>query len=334
MIITKTPMRISFIGGGSDFLGYYKDDPGFVVAASLQKYVYINVMEKFDNDVRLSYSITEITNYVRQLSHDIARECLLNYGIQNKIEISSCSEIPSNGSGLGSSSSYAVGLINALNQYINNSPLSKEEIAKKACEIEIDILKKPIGKQDQYIASYGGIKSVQFNPSESVIVNDIASPKIYKHFEDNLLLVFTGITRKADSILKEQSDLVKNNSSTKSMIKDMVVLAKQLEKDIISNNPSTLGLLLDEAWNIKKNITKSISNSEIDYIYNTGKNSGASGGKLLGAGGGGFVLFYADKDAQKNIRHKLSDYIFIDVKLDRDGSKIIYNSYNRGDDCK
>lgn len=326
MIITKTPLRISFIGGGSDISTFYLEEEGVVVSAGLSKYIYINVMEKFDNNVRLSYSTTEIVDSSRKLSHDIARECLLRYNIYDKIEISSCSEIPSNGSGLGSSSSYAVGLLNALNKYKENIELNRECLADAACEIEINTLKKPIGKQDQYIASYGGIKSIRFKSNNSVEVKDLSNDAIYKHLENNLLLVFTGITRQADSILKEQYSLTKNNQSTKSMIRDMVDLARQLEIDLLGNNPSNLGILLDETWNIKKKITKSIANEKIDHIYSIGKENGAIGGKLLGAGGGGFILFYADKDSQNRIKKELYDYTFLNVNLDRDGSKIIYNS--------
>jgi len=326
MIITKTPLRISFIGGGSDIPSYYLEDEGFVVSASLAKYIYINVMDKFDSDVRLSYSVTEIVDDARNLSHDIAREVLLSYDINNQIEISSCSEIPSNGSGLGSSSSYAVGLINAIHKHKYSNVLSKYELADKACDIEINRLKKPIGKQDQFIASFGGIKSIQFNSNEDIVVKDISTDRIYRKLENNLILVFTGITRKADIILKEQSNLIKKNATTKNAIKEMTVLAKELERDFLSNSVSNLGILLDEAWKIKKSITSSIANEKIDHIYNVGKANGAMGGKLLGAGGGGFILFYADKDSQEKIKSALSEYIFIDAKLDRKGSQIIYDS--------
>jgi D-glycero-alpha-D-manno-heptose-7-phosphate kinase len=326
MIISKTPMRISFIGGGSDLPSFYNDEAGLIVAGALDKHVYVSVLEKFDDDVRLSYSETENVQNVANLRHDIARETLLDFGIYNKIEISSNSEIPSAGSGLGSSSSYAVGLITALNLHVHKMQKKPHEVAEKACEIEINILKKPIGKQDQYMAAFGGLKAIQFNPDGTVNVKFLTtSYESIKKLESRLVLMYTGVTRKADAILRHQSELIKKNPNTKLQIRDMVQLAKELEKDLNENNIDTLGELLDEAWNIKKTITHQISNDVIDNFYNVGKHCGAVGGKLLGAGGGGFILFYADEDSQKKIMKAFPDHIFSPVRFDTFGTKIIYD---------
>lgn len=325
MIITKTPLRIGFIGGGSDLPSYYNDNKGLIVAASLNKHVYINVSNKFEKDVRLCYSETETVEKVADLKHDIARSILLGYGIRDKIEVSSVAEIPSGGSGLGSSSSYAVGLINAINRHVHGYDLRPCEVANKACEIEISVLKKPIGKQDQYMAAFGGLQAIEFGPDEKVEVKNInLTLSSCEQLQRRLFLVYTGVTRKAESILKQQSELTKNNPDTRAQIREMVRLAEQLQHDLNDNNVNTLGELLDEAWNIKKRITSQISKPEIDEIYKMGKNWGASGGKLLGAGGGGFILFYADEDAQKRIKEKLSNYLISPVKFDFIGSHVIY----------
>lgn len=323
--MSKTPLRISFFGGGSDLPAYYRHHQGAVVSTTIDKYIYINVKNKFDDLIRLSYSQTETVESVNQIKHDLVKTALTLLNIDKSIEITSISDLPSRGTGMGSSSAYLVGLLNAL-YHFKNSPKNQEWLAEQACEIELWQLGKSIGKQDQYIAAYGGLNRFKFNSNESVEVNSIrCSQDTIRELQSNLLLMYTNTTRAAESILEQQSLETKKSEGTRSQIKEMVDMANLFYAQLNNDNLSEVGKMLHDAWMIKRTLTKDISNDYINRCYDIGRNAGAEGGKLLGAGGGGFLMFYADPDAQKRIREALPDLRAVNVRFESKGSRIVYS---------
>lgn len=324
MIISRTPLRISFVGGGSDIESYYRYSPGAVVSTAINKYIYITVNKKFDNKIRASYSKTENVDRADQIQHPLIRECLKLVGIDRGIEVTSMADIPSEGTGLGSSSSYTVGLLNALYAYVGKH-INAETLAREACKIEIDILKSPIGKQDQYIAAYGGLQYIQFNQDESVFVDPIIClSETKKGFEDHLLLLYTGLTRSANPILAQQTtNMAKKKDKRKTMAK-MVTLTRKMQQAFNKNKLDTIGELLHKNWILKKTMADGVSNSTIDSWYGRARKQGTLGGKILGAGGGGFLLLYADPKNHKKIVRALPELSLLPFKLEPQGSKIIF----------
>ena len=320
MIITRTPLRISFTGGGTDLPAFYKNGYGAVVSTSIDKYIYITVNKRFDDSIRVSYSQTEIVNHVDELKHDIARECLRMVGIPGGIEITSIADIPS-GTGLGSSSSFAVGLLNALYTYVGER-LSANELAKRACQIEINVLGHPIGKQDQYAAAYGGVNYFTFERSgdvqrEKILVSD----NDLRNMNRKLMMFYTGIRRSADGILSRQSQETKNKMEVLMFMRDQ---ANRMRDGLIQKGfTPDFAKMLDEAWQKKKSITSGISNPEIDELYQKAISAGAAGGKLLGAGGGGFILLYCDEPYQPAVREALG-LRELDFEISLNGSRVVY----------
>ncbi len=320
MIISKTPLRISFVGGGTDLPNFYKENQGMVISSAINKYIYVIVKERYDNLIVLNYTSHEIVENIQDIKHDLIRECLLKVGIKNGIEITTLADIPSTGSGLGSSSTVTVGLLNALYHYIGIS-ISAERLAQEACQIEIEILKKPIGKQDQYIAAYGGVKKIMFNKDESVSVEDILINSMDRiRLCSNILLHFTKITRNADKILTQQ----KANNKTEFLIK-IANLVPQLEESFRLNNLDNLGKLLQINWELKKELADGISVPEIDAMTELAKSNGATGYKIAGAGGGGFLMSYVPRDKQDDFRKGMNDYRELPFMFDQFGSRIIFN---------
>lgn len=326
MIVSKTPLRMSFIGGGSDLPAYYIKNKGAVISTSIKKYVYIALHPKFDNKFRLSYSKTEDVTDIKDIEHPLFRETLDFFEIKNGLEISSMADIPSKGSGLGSSSSFTVGLLNALYAYKNINP-TKSMLAEQACNIEIIRCGEKIGKQDQYAASFGGLNLIEFNQNGSVDVNPLnADIEFIDEFEKNIIVFFTGITRKASSILVQQSKNIKNSDTKTKILEKMVDLCYVFKNEVENNDIKNLGKILDENWNLKKSLVEKITNPTIEEIYSIAKNNGAAGGKLLGAGNGGFVMFIANPKYHNQIRNKLSNLKEVNFKFDSFGSEIILNS--------
>jgi len=321
MIITRTPFRISFIGGGTDFREFYKTTPGIVISTAINKYMYITVKRRFEDTFRISYHKTEIVNKVKEIEHPIVREALKLTGTKEGVEVTSIGDIPA-GTGLGSSSSFTVGLLNALFA-LQGKLKSAEELASLASHIEINILKEPIGKQDQYVAAYGGIKKIQFNSNESVFVDSIIiKPQVIKKLKENLVVLYTGQKRKASSILHEQKDNSHKNTGHLNKIKDLTL---EFYNCLMSGRDlSRIGILLNESWLLKKELSTQISNSQLDEIYKKALKSGALGGKILGAGGGGFLLLYCPKEQQSKLRYSLRKLRELDFSLEPQGSKIIY----------
>jgi D-glycero-alpha-D-manno-heptose-7-phosphate kinase len=322
MIISRTPLRISFAGGGSDLPGFYTCEQGAVLSTAIDKYVYLAVHRFFDTDkIQLKYSRTELVNNVSDIRHPIFKECLSMYHVKG-IDINSIADVPA-GTGLGSSSSFTVGLIHVLNAY-RQKYVSQEYLAAMACEIELERLKEPIGKQDQYAAAYGGLNFIRFNCDGSVEVEKIIMQSNTKQqLERNLIMIYTGDTRSASVILQQQSEAMLQ-SDKRRIQHIMVQQAFELKKLLQDNRIDDFGQLLHEGWLLKKTLTAGISNSEIDSLYQKGLNAGAVGGKLLGAGGGGFILFYCPEEKQVSFRKAMSGYRELPFHFDRQGSKIIY----------
>lgn len=325
MIISRTPLRVSFAGGGSDLAVYYQRSPGAVISTTLNMYLYITVNKKFDDLIRVSYSKTEMVSSVDEIEHNIIREALKIVGIEKGVDIVYMGDIPlgSAGVGLGSSSSLAVGVLNALYAY-KGQHVSAEHLAQKACEIEIDILKHPIGKQDQYAAAYGGFNFIQFNKDESVFVDPvICGRETRQKLNEKLLLFYTGIMRVSSSILEDQKASIDDN---RKILDDMVEVSKVMRDAIIKHNLESIGHFLHENWEYKKKLTTKITNDQINEYYNKARKAGAIGGKILGAGGGGFLLLYCDEARQDNVRKALVDLKEVPFLFEPQGSKIIYVS--------
>jgi len=323
MVISQTPLRISFAGGGSDIPEFYKKFPGAVVSTTINKYIYITVNKKFDNLIRASYSVTEFAKNPDELKNELIRESLKHTGIYSGLEITSISDIPS-GTGLGSSSSYTVGLLNALNAY-RGVYSSQKELAQSACDIEIKHCHKPVGKQDQYAAAFGGFNLIEFNTNGVVNVTPVIMKQSkLKELEDNLLLLYMGKTRSADKILSDQVKKMSRENNSIESLKKMAELARELHKSLSKNDINKFGEILDQNWQLKKKLSNYISNSEIDGWYEIAKKNGAIGGKVLGAGGGGFLLFYAPSSKHSKIINALPELGPTSFSFEKFGSKIIY----------
>ena len=305
MIVSKTPLRMSFVGGGSDLLAFYRDEVGAVLSTSIDKYIYICVNKKFDGRIRLSYTRTEDVEHRLQVAHPLVREALALVGIEGGIEIASMADIPSKGSGLGSSSSYTVGLLNALYAY-RNQFASKEGLARQACEIEIDRCGEPIGKQDQYAAAFGGLNLICFHPDNSVSVDPVVcKPSLLQEMEDSTLVFFTGRTRSASEVLANQSAAMQK-ADRRMLIRRMVQLAFEMKEQLELGTLDHFGDLLDENWRLKAQLTPGISDPHIDAWYAKAMINGALGGKFLGAGNGGFMMFYCPGNANYKVGEILS----------------------------
>lgn len=318
-------MRISFMGGGSDLPVYYRRKRGAVISTAIDRYIYITVNKKFDDLVRVSYSQTELVETVDQIEHNIIREALKIAGIDRGVEVVYMGDIPlgSAGIGLGSSSSLAVGVLNALYAY-RGQHVSAEHLAQKACEIEIDILGHPIGKQDQYASAYGGLNHIQFNMDESVYIDPIICIReIREALNKRLLLFYTGITRISSHILEEQKKNISHNGKN---LDAMVSLTETMRCAIMNADYRKIGELLHEGWMKKKQLAAPISDSIIDNYYDKARAAGALGGKIVGAGGGGFLLFYCEPEYQHRVRAALSDLQETPFIFEPQGSKIIYVS--------
>ena len=322
MIISQTPLRISFVGGGTDIKAYYGVYGGQVISASIDKYIYVIVKKRYDNLVVLHYTENEIVSKVADIKHEIIREALLLTGIESGIEIITLADITTKGSGLGSSSVLTVGLLNALYQY-QGIQIANEQLAQDACFIEIDRLKKPIGKQDQYIAAYGGVKKILFHPNEKVTLENIRlSHTDLLRLNQEILLHNTHVTRSADNILEEQS------ANVSSKIEELTTISQLVDRlDIAFNEKklSVLGDLLRINWEMKKQLAKSISTNLINDMVTKAMLHGATGCKIAGAGGGGFLMSYVPFEKQETYRNAMRDYQELTYQFDPMGTRILLN---------
>lgn len=323
MIISRTPLRMSFVGGGTDLADYYKNNgEGAVLSTTINKYVYVFLDHNFEDEIRVRYSDLELVKDVNKIKHDLVRESLRLTGIKDNVSIITTADIPSKGSGLGSSSSLTVGLLNAFYNY-KKEKVTPERLARDACKVEIEMLEAPIGKQDQYIAAYGGMNHIVFKDDESVQIEKIKLDKdIKQELENNLLLFYTGVTRQANFILAEQ----KTKSVEKSDVLTKMKMLTQDLKEVINGKMPTdeFGKLLHKNWLLKKQLVKGITNPFIEECYHKAMKAGATGGKILGAGGGGFLLFYCPVKSQDRLRQALVNLKETKFKFEEEGSKIIH----------
>lgn len=323
MIITRTPFRISFAGGGSDLPAFYERHEGCVLSASINKYMYIVVHPAFNRDTTtIKYMQTENVSNVRDIKHPIAKQVLLDYKLSG-VEIASIADVPS-GTGLASSSAYTVGLINAISAF-SGKYRSQERIAHDACEVEIEKLGEPIGKQDQYGCAVGGIKFIRFMSNGDVDVEPILlSRKCENKLNNNLLMFYTGELHSASAILEEQSkNTISYEDKFNNLIK-MTELAHDLRESLIEEKLDDFGKILNDGWHLKRQMASGVTNSKIDEAYEIAIQNGALGGKLLGAGGGGFLLFYCEEEKQKRLRSSLSHLVELPFELENGGTKVVY----------
>lgn len=331
MIISKTPLRASFFGGGTDFKDYYENSKqgyGTVLSTTLNMYVYIMVCKRFDDKIRVCYTKNEFVDKVDEIQHNIIREALKIVGIDHGIDVVYAADIPlsSAGIGLASSSALAVGVLNALYAY-KGIYASPAELARKACEIEIERLDNPIGIQDQYAVSYGGFKQYKFwKNGEVSVIPIILNKGLLTDLTSNLMLYYTGITRISSDILAEQKEKIVDKTKILDKLAEMPDRAIRMLAD---GNLDGLGRMLDEAWNLKKQMASKISNKEIDKMYYLAKSAGALGGKILGAGGGGFLLLYVTDENKQSVTDAMKDYKLVDFNFENEGSRIIFMEDNR-----
>lgn len=315
-------MRVSFAGGGSDLPSYYEHDGGAVLSTSIDKYVYLAVHKYFyPNKTLLKYSKTEEVDCYDDIKHPIFRECLSMLDLHG-LDISSMADVPA-GTGLGSSSSFTVSLLNVLHAY-KHEAVGPEYLASKACEIEIERLSDPIGKQDQYAAAYGGLNFIKFNYDGSVDVEKVVmDPMAKAQLDRNLLMIYTGGTRSANAILAQQNKAM-SDAHKRDTIRQMVALAYDLKSVLEQNDIDDFGRILHEGWMLKQTLSGGISNSGIAELYAKGLDAGALGGKLLGAGGSGFLLFYCPEERQPQFRKKMEGLFELPFHFDNTGSTIIH----------
>lgn len=322
MIITQTPLRISFAGGGTDFPDFFETHGGCVVSSAIDKYVYCIVKERFDDKIYVNWSKKEIVDSVDQIEHELVREAMRKVGVSRAVEISFLSDIPAEGSGLGSSSSVTVGVLNALYHFVGATPTA-EQLAREACDIEINTLGKPIGVQDQYIAAFGGLRCFQFGPGKSVKVESLrVSRHALEDLDIMLMSFFTGQTRQAATILSEQKA---NIAARIPVLQQMAAQARQVRALLEAGDVTGFGRLLHEAWAAKRQLASGISNSVTDQLYERAIQAGALGGKISGAGGGGFFLLCVPSDKRQAVRHALRDLREMPFRLERGGTKVILN---------
>lgn len=321
MIITKTPFRISFVGGGSDMAPFYEKYGGCVLSTSINKYMYLSIHPYFDETkTLLKYSENELVSAPPEIRHTIFRQVLTDMQIHG-VEISSTADVPG-GTGLGSSSTFTVGLLHTLFCY-QGKYVSKGKLAELACRVEIEELGNPIGKQDQYAAAYGGLNFIRFNRDGSVTVEPVVMPvETYQQLERNLVMFYTGQTRSANAILSEQRKNIQEAKKTRNL-QEMCRLAEQMRETLINGDLSVFGKILNEGWKLKKELAGGVSNSTIDNLYTFALDHGAAGGKLLGAGGGGFLLFYCPKERQAELKDAMPLKPF-HFRFEQDGTSVVY----------
>ena len=323
MIITQTPLRISFAGGGTDFKDYYEVDGGAVISSAIDKYIYVVIKERFDRKIRVGYTRTEMVDSIDAIEHELVRECMRLTGITQGVEITTMADIPSEGSGLGSSSTVTVGLLHAMHAF-QGELVTAAQLAEEACRIEIEILGKPIGKQDQYIAAFGSLRRFDFRKDGSVETRAIDLPEEQRRrFGESILLFYTGITRRADDILTAQKANISDRQLVLNLLKAQV---GEIEACLDEGNNNKVGRLLHAGWELKKQMTDKISSDRIDCLYEKALDAGAIGGKIAGAGGGGFLLLYCAPDRQEAVRAALAELKEMPFSLERDGTKVILNA--------
>jgi len=326
VIISRTPVRLPLGGGGTDLASYYSKFGGFFVSAAIDKYNYIAVKKRFENGFRISYSKTEITDSIEKIEQPIVREALKLLNVGDYLEMVTIADVPGR-SGLGGSSSYAVGVVNALH-FFKRENVPPQTLAEEACRIEIDVLKEPIGKQDQYVASFGGVNSYEIERDGTVSVRPLViSSHSMAELENNLLLFYTGIKRDASQVLgRQKQDQEKGDRRAIETMHEIKRIGYRVRDSLANGDIRSFGELLELHWRTKKNLSDQISNDRIDQLYDIAMRNGALGGKIMGAGGGGFFMFYSE-NGKERLRNAMSKEGLKEVRFrfDLDGSKIILN---------
>jgi D-glycero-alpha-D-manno-heptose-7-phosphate kinase len=323
MIIVQAPLRTSLFGGGTDFPEYFLEHGGCVLSSAIDKYIFVTIKRRFDKKLRVGYTQTELVDSVDEIKHELIREAFRLTGIEHGVEISTMGDIPSQGSGLGSSSTVTVGALHAM-YALSRELVMADRLAKEACHIELDVLKKPIGIQDQYICAYGGLRYIEFEAGTGQVHTRRVqlSEATKRQLNNNLLLFYTGVTRKADTILSEQKKNIRSRESVLEEMKHIVNIAcDQLHR----GNVHEIGELLHESWLLKKKLASKVSNSDVDDLYTIARKAGATGGKIAGAGGGGFLLLYCPPSRQEYLRQELHMLQELPFNLAQDGSKVIFD---------
>ena len=320
VLLSRTPLRTSLIGGGTDLPAFYSQHEGAVISAAIDKYVYVLVKASFEGHVRVRYSRVETVEHANQLEHDLVREAMRKVGITTAIETDTLGDLPARGTGLGSSSSITVGLLNVLYHY-KNDPRPPETLAKEACEIEIDVLGRPIGKQDQYIAALGGIRKITFHRDGTVTHYPLLMQEdTRRRLNACLSLYYTGLSGSGDPVLER---LRKNRDSRHDELRQLKKLVEELEGALTDGYPDAVGEILHQSWGFKKRLAEGVSNPLIDGMYEAARRAGAIGGKISGAGGRGFLLLYVPPKNHSSVRSALRGYRQIPVNLEPDGTQIL-----------
>jgi D-glycero-alpha-D-manno-heptose-7-phosphate kinase len=322
LIIVQTPLRISFFGGGTDFPDFFRKEGGCVLSSAIDKYIFVTIKKRFDRKLRIGYTQTEMVDDLDQIHHELIRESLRLARIDRGVEITTMGDIPSEGSGLGSSSTVTVGALHAMYAYLGEI-VPAERLAREACEVEIEILKRPIGIQDQYIAAYGGLRFFEFLPNGQVTAEKIQlSLEAQRSLNNNFMLFFTGMSRNSSTILKEQVGNLKDRLNE---LRELKYMAHEARCAIETGDFDELGVLLHQSWELKKRLADTISNGQINEMYESARGAGAIGGKIAGAGGGGFLLLYVPIEHQNKVRTKLNGLQELPFRLEADGTKVIFN---------
>lgn len=322
MIISQTPLRISLAGGGTDLPSFYRQRRGRVLSAAIDKYVYVIITKRYDDQIYVGYTQKEIVSNASDVKHELVREALLQTGFDQGIEITMLADIPAAGSGLGSSSSLTVGLLNAL-YTMRGSQISAEQLAREACEIEIERCGKPIGKQDQYIAAFGGVCVIDFNPDDSVVVSkqELTDKQLW-YLSQEFLLFYTAVTRQSADILARQSS---NTPSRLAHLDELLSMVDEATEAVHDADYTRIGKLLRRNWDIKRKLADGITNPAIDSLVARATRAGMTGGKIAGAGGGGFLLACCPMGKQTALRQELAEYRECPFTIDPYGSRIIFN---------
>ena len=323
MIIVQTPLRVSFFGGGTDLPSYFLNEGGTnVLSSAIDKYIFITIKKRFDKRIRVGYTRTEMVDRVDEIQHELIREAFRLTGAPTGVEITTMGDIPATGAGLGSSSAVTVGSLHAMYTYLGEM-VPAERLADEACKIEIDILGKPIGVQDQYICALGGLRFIEFHPDGNVYSEKVdLEPRLKNRLNESLMLFYTGIARSSDTILDEQSRNMENKLDILHRFKQMACDARE---ELRAGNLDVIGHLLHENWMLKKQLASQVSNSTIDAIYDKAIQAGAIGGKITGAGGGGFLMLYCPYEKKQAVRDALDLLEELPFSLEPDGSKVIFN---------
>jgi D-glycero-alpha-D-manno-heptose-7-phosphate kinase len=331
MIITRTPFRMTLGGGGTDLPSFYREHGGYILAVAIDKYMFLNVNTPIvDDKIRVRYTNTEIVDHIDDVKHTLAREALRHFGVASGVEIVSIADIPA-GTGLGSSSSYLVGLLNAMHTLLQDQA-TPQKLAEEACQIELEVLKKPIGKQDQYMAAFGGLTALDIDPDGRVGVTRLGlDVDLLEDLESNILMFFTNEMRDATSILKRQDEATRSKDQTVvTSLREIKDIGLEISDSISKGNLRRFGQLLDDHWQSKKRLSEGISNPQIDAWYELAKKNGAIGGKISGAGGGGFLMLYCE-DNKTRLREAMRGAGLRELKFrfDFEGSKVVFDVVSR-----